>query len=322
MNFCPRREARTQHIVNAMDKLYSIFVQGDLKGFLQLSQTLLHILLILVLAWILLKLSQKAVIMLKTYLSARASNSLEEIKRVDTLSQVFHYITSVAISVVAGMVILSEMGISIAPILATAGVLGIAVGFGAQSLIKDYFTGFFLLLENQIRQGDVIEAGGKSGMVEEVTLRYVRMRDYDGNVHFVPNGNITTVTNMSRGFAYAVINIGVAYREDTDEVMEIMRQVGAEMREDTSMSRKILEPMDMAGVEKWDDSAVIIRCRFKVQPLEQSGVRREYLRRLKHAFDKHGIEIPFPHMTIYQGQDKDGSAPPLRIARHMEKQGS
>jgi len=305
-----------------MDKLYSIFVQGDLKGFLQLSQTLLHILLILVLAWILLKLSQKAVIMLKTYLSARASNSLEEIKRVDTLSQVFHYITSVAISVVAGMVILSEMGISIAPILATAGVLGIAVGFGAQSLIKDYFTGFFLLLENQIRQGDVIEAGGKSGMVEEVTLRYVRMRDYDGNVHFVPNGNITTVTNMSRGFAYAVINIGVAYREDTDEVMEIMRQVGAEMREDTSMSRKILEPMDMAGVEKWDDSAVIIRCRFKVQPLEQSGVRREYLRRLKHAFDKHGIEIPFPHMTIYQGQDKDGSAPPLRIARHMEKQGS
>ena len=305
-----------------MDKLYSIFVQGDLKGFLQLSQTLLHILLILVLAWILLKLSQKAVIMLKTYLSARASNSLEEIKRVDTLSQVFHYITSVAISVVAGMVILSEMGISIAPILATAGVLGIAVGFGAQSLIKDYFTGFFLLLENQIRQGDVIEAGGKSGMVEEVTLRYVRMRDYDGNVHFVPNGNITTVTNMSRGFAYAVINIGVAYREDTDEVMEIMRQVGADMREDTFMSRKILEPLDMAGVEKWDDSAVIIRCRFKVQPLEQSGVRREYLRRLKHAFDKHGIEIPFPHMTIYQGQDKDGSAPPLRIARHMEKQGS
>ena len=322
MNFCLRREARTQHIVNAMDKLYSIFVQGDLKGFLQLSQTLLHILLILVLAWILLKLSQKAVIMLKTYLSARASNSLEEIKRVDTLSQVFHYITSVAISVVAGMVILSEMGISIAPILATAGVLGIAVGFGAQSLIKDYFTGFFLLLENQIRQGDVIEAGGKSGMVEEVTLRYVRMRDYDGNVHFVPNGNITTVTNMSRGFAYAVINIGVAYREDTDEVMEIMRQVGADMREDTFMSRKILEPLDMAGVEKWDDSAVIIRCRFKVQPLEQSGVRREYLRRLKHAFDKHGIEIPFPHMTIYQGQDKDGSAPPLRIARHMEKQGS
>lgn len=296
----------------------SIFPPGweNLKEVLQVSKSVLHVVLILVLAWVLLKLSRKAVGMLNTYMRSRASNSPEDLKRADTISQVFHYTASVTISAVAGMVILSEMGISIAPILATAGVLGIAVGFGAQSLIKDYFNGFFLLLENQIRQGDVVDAGGKSGMVEEVNLRYVRMRDYSGNVHFVPNGTITTVTNMSREFAFAVIDAGVAYREDMDEVMDIMQRVGDSLHADESFGNKILEPMEMAGVDKWDDSAVVVRCRFKVIALEQWAVRREYLRRLKQAFDSHGIEIPYPHMTVYAGQAKDGGAPPFRIVRH------
>ncbi|MDP2963698.1 MAG: mechanosensitive ion channel family protein [Sulfurimicrobium sp.] len=287
----------------------------NMKELLQLSQSALHILLILVLAWMLLRLSGKAIRMLKEYLRSNADNNLEELKRIETLSRVFRYIASVVIYVVAGMVVLSELGISIAPILATAGVLGIAVGFGAQSLIKDYFNGFFLLLENQVRQGDVVEAGGKGGLVEEVTLRYIKMRDYDGHVHFIPNGIITTVTNMSRGFAFAVIDVGVAYREDTDQVMEVMRQVGNGMREDEVFGEKIVEPMEMAGVDRWDDSAVILRCRFKVQPLEQWGVRREYLRRLKQAFDREGIEIPYPHLTVYPGQARDGTAPPLHVVQ-------
>ncbi|MDO9190106.1 MAG: mechanosensitive ion channel family protein [Sulfurimicrobium sp.] len=287
----------------------------NMKELLQLSQSALHILLILVLAWMLLRLSGKAIRMLKEYLRSNADNNLEELKRIETLSRVFRYIASVVISVVAGMVVLSELGISIAPILATAGVLGIAVGFGAQSLIKDYFNGFFMLLENQVRQGDVVEAGGKGGLVEEVTLRYIKMRDYDGHVHFIPNGIITTVTNMSRGFAFAVIDVGVAYREDTDQVMEVMRQVGNGMREDEVFGEKIVEPMEMAGVDRWDDSAVILRCRFKVQPLEQWGVRREYLRRLKQAFDREGIEIPYPHLTVYPGQARDGTAPPLHVVQ-------
>jgi small conductance mechanosensitive channel len=304
-----------------MDTFSSLGVGGgfsNLTEVLRVSKSIFHILLILVLAWILLKLSRKAVGMLNTYLRSRASTSPEELKRADTISQVFRYIASVGISAVAGMVILSEMGISIAPILATAGVLGIAVGFGAQSLIKDYFNGFFLLLENQIRQGDVVDAGGKSGLVEEVTLRYVRMRDYEGNVHFVPNGIITTVTNMSREYAYSVINVGVAYREDMDEVMSIMQQVGDEMRADGTFGKKILEPLEMAGVDKWEDSAVVVRCRFKVIALEQWGVRREYLRRLKQAFDHRGIEIPYPHLTIYAGQGKDASAPPFHLIKHEE----
>lgn len=301
-----------------MDKLYSGFGLVNLKELLLLSQSALHILLILALAWALLRLSGKAIKMLKAYLRSHADNNLEDLKRIETLSRVFNYIASVVISVVTGMVVLSELGVSIAPILAAAGALGIAVGFGAQSLIKDYFNGFFLLLENQVRQGDVVEAGGKGGLVEEVTLRYIKMRDYDGHVHFIPNGIITTVTNMSRGFAYAVIDIGVAYREDLDEVMKLMRQVGVGMREDEAFGRKMVEPMEMAGVDRWDDSAVILRCRFKVQPLEQWGVRREYLRRLKQAFDRHGIEIPYPHLTVYAGQAKDGSAPPLHVVQHSD----
>lgn len=163
-----------------------------------------------------------------------------------------------------------------------------------------------------------MEAGGKGGLVEEVTLRYIKMRDYDGNVHFIPNGVITTVTNMSRGFAYSVIDVGVAYREDTDEVMNLMLQVGANLRKDEAIGPKIMEDMEMAGVDKWDNSAVVIRCRFKVLPLEQWGVRREFLRRLKQVFDQHRIEIPYPHMTIYPGQAKDGSAPPFNIASRNE----
>jgi len=282
---------------------------------LQIYQTALRITIILILAWVLLRLSKRSIRLLREYLTDRAGSDHEEIKRIDTLGRVFRYTTSVLIILVSGMVILSDLGISIGPILATAGVVGIAVGFGAQSLIKDYFNGFFILLENQVRQGDVIDAGGKSGLVEEVTLRYIRLRNYEGQVHYIPNGTITTVTNMSRDYSYSVIDVGVAYREDLDQVMAIMTQVGAEMRTDSPSADEILEDMEMAGVDQWADSAVIIRCRFKVKPLEQWGVRREYLRRLKQAFDREGVEIPYPHMTIYPGQSKDGTAPALRVVQ-------
>jgi small-conductance mechanosensitive channel len=215
----------------------------------------------------------------------------------------------VVVSLITGMLVLGELGVSVAPILGAAGVVGIALGFGAQSLVKDYFTGFFLLLENQIRIGDIVEAGGKAGVVEELTLRYLRLRDYDGNVHYIPNGTVSVVTNKSLGYAFAVIDAGVAYGEDVDRVMAVMRAVGEALRQDAGFAPKILEPLEIAGVDRWADSAVVIRCRFKVMPLEQWNVRREYLRRLKAAFDREGIEIPFPHLTVYAGQDKSGRAP-------------
>jgi len=213
------------------------------------------------------------------------------------------------------MMVLSEVGISLAPILGAAGVAGVAIGFGAQSLVKDFFSGFFILFEDQIRTGDVIRVAGHAGLVEEITLRHTRLRDYDGNVHYVPNGMIDSVVNMSRGYAQAVMDIGVAYREDTDEVYRVMRDTARQMRADETFGPRIIDDLEIAGVDQWGDSAVVIRCRFKVVALEQWSVRREYLRRLKKAFDAAGIEIPYPHLTIYAGQDKKGGAPAFNLRR-------
>jgi len=262
------------------------------------AATAMRILGIVVFAWIAVAVSQRSIRMLRTRLSSRLDDR-ESIKRAETLGRVFRYIATVVITLIAVMLVLAEIGVSVAPILGAAGVVGLAVGFGAQSLVKDYFTGFFLLLENQIRQGDIVRLGDHAGLVEDVTLRYVQLRDYDGNVHFVPNGTITTVVSMSRGFAQAVVDIGVAYGEDVDHVMDVMRQVGAEMRADPLHAPRILAELEIAGVERWDDSAVVIRARFRVAPLEQWTVKRDLLRRLKRAFDEQGIEIPFPQMKLW-----------------------
>lgn len=294
-----------------MDYLNTLQIYfGEWRGF---AMIVLRVALILAMAWLALSVSRKALVRIRMHMQQDASD-LERIKRLNTLEQVGRYVVAVLIILITAMLVLSEMGISIAPILAAAGVLGIAIGFGAQSLVKDYFIGLFLLLENQVRQGDVVDIAGKSGLVEEMTLRYIRLRDYEGNVHFVPNGTIDTVTNRSRTFAHAVIDVGVAYREDVDEVYAVMREVAAALRADPEMEEKILEDLDIAGVDQWGDSAVVIRCRFKVRPLEQWGVRRAYLYRLKKAFDAAGIEIPFPHLTLYAGQPKEGVAPPLPLA--------
>ncbi len=297
-----------------MENVLALFGLSDPVALWALTKTMLRILLIVVLAGILMKISSKLIIKLKMHLRERAIEDAEELKRIDTVGRVFRYIATIVIGIIAIVEILHQLGISIAPILAAAGVVGLAIGFGAQSLIKDYFNGFFILLENQIRQGDVVDAGGKAGLVEEVTLRYIRMREYSGNVHYVPNGSITTVTNMSRGFAQAVIDVGVAYRENVDEVIKVMKAVGEDLRTDDEYQFKILDHMEVAGVDQLGDSSVTIRCRFKVMPLEQWGVRREYLKRIKAAFDQHGIEIPYPHLTIYPGQLKDGTAPALNIS--------
>lgn len=226
-------------------------------------------------------------------------NSPEQRLRIKTLDRVFHYCANLLIFAIAFMLVLSALGISIAPILATAGVVGLAVGFGTQSLVKDYFTGLVLLIENQIRVGDYLELCGKFGVVEGLTLRYVRLRDYDGTVHFIPNGAITFVTSHSRQFAYAVFNIGVAYKEDLEQVFTLMRQTANELRQSPSFKDFILDDIEISGVDNWAESSITIRARMKTMALQQWAVRREYLLRLKQCFDVHGIEIPFPHRTVY-----------------------
>ena len=281
------------------------------------AASLTRIVGIILAAWLLIIVLQRAVRTLRERFASRIDDR-EAAKRAQTLGRVFRYLVAVVVSLVAGMLVLAELGVSVAPILGAAGVVGLAVGFGAQSLVKDYFTGFFLLLENQIRQGDVIKIGDHAGAVEEVTLRYVQLRDYDGNVHYVPNGTISTVINMTRGFSNAVMDIGVAYRENVDDVMEVMREVAAQMRDQPDFMGKIMADLEIAGVESWGDSAVVIRCRFRTLPLEQWGVKREYLRRLKAAFDAKGIEIPFPHLTVYAGQNREGQAPAFALRQLQE----
>lgn len=270
--------------------------------------TLARVTLIVVVAWVVVALLQRAIRAFRVRIAARLDDH-EAAKRAETLGRVFRYLVAVVVTLIAGTLVLGELGVSVAPILGAAGVVGLAVGFGAQTLVRDYFTGFFLLLENQIRQGDVVRLGEHAGLVEEMTLRYVQLRDYDGHVHVVPNGQITTVVNMSRGFAFAVVDVGVAYRESVDEVMAVMAEVGRELRAAPGFGERILDELEVAGVERWADSALVLRCRFKCRPLEQWNVRREFLRRLKLAFEARGIEIPYPHLTVYAGQDKAGRVP-------------
>ena len=231
---------------------------------------------------------------------AKRASGADELRRIDTVGNAFRYFASVVVVLVAGMLILDELGISIAPLLATAGVAGIAIAFGAQSLIKDYFTGFFLLLEDQIRVGDVVEIAGRGGLVEDLTLRYVRLRDLEGHVHYVPNGEIKLVTNRTRGHATPVVDVPISYAADADAVLQVMRETAEALRADPAWSARIAGEMEVIGVDRWADSSVMLRARFKVvPPIEQWNVKREYLRRLKKAFDERGIEIPFPQLTLH-----------------------
>jgi moderate conductance mechanosensitive channel len=275
---------------------------ADLPVWAKLLASLTNVFLILAASWLLLGFVRKLLRTLNARMAAHSSDT-EEQKRIETLMRVFRYIASVVIGAVTIMLVLSEFGISIAPILATAGVAGLAIGFGAQSLVKDYFTGFVMILENQIHVGDVVEVGGKSGKVEDITLRYVRMRDVEGAVHYVPNGVISTVTNRSRDYAYAVIQIGIGYAESIDRVVQVITSVGSALEQDPEFGEKILEPVEILGVENWADSSVTLRFRFKTKALEQWPVRREMLRRLKNEFDRQGIEIPFPSRTVYTRGD-------------------
>jgi small-conductance mechanosensitive channel len=243
----------------------------------------------------------------------KKERDIEFQKRADTLSSVIRYVLVIGILIVAAMTVMGELGIEIGPVLAAAGIVGLAVGFGAQNLVQDVISGFFILLEDQIRVGDVVQIADKGGVVERMTLRMVVLRDLAGNVHYVRNGQIQVVTNMTKEYSRYVFDIGVAYREDVDEVIEVVKEVDAELRNDPNFVNDILEPIEILGLDQFADSAVIIKARTKTKPIMQWAVGREFNRRLKKKFDEKNIEIPFPHMTVYMGQDKEGKSPPLHV---------
>ena len=240
-------------------------------------------------------------------------------QKTKTLVPIVRTSVNIAAGFIGGIVILDRVGVNTTPILAGAGIVGLAVGFGAQTLVKDLINGLFILFEESVRVGDYVDLGKNDGIVEAVGLRTVKLRDVNGNFHVVPNSSIDTITNMSKDFSRTVIDVGVAYREDVDQVMEILREIGEGMQKDPEHGKSILEPIEIFGLQKFDDSAVIVRARLTTKPLKQWGLKREFNLRLKRVFDERGIEIPFPHRTVYMGEPKEGPSAPLHVRLEESK---
>jgi small conductance mechanosensitive channel len=224
------------------------------------------------------------------------------LQRAHTLASLLGSVALVVIATVAGLTVLDNF-LDIGPLLASVGVLGLAVSFGAQSLVKDVITGTFMLLESQFSVGDIVRISDVSGQVERITLRTTTLRDLHGVVHIVPNGEITRVSNLTKSWSKAVLDIGVAYRENVDRVIELLGAIVEEFHQDEEWSGRVIEAPEVLGLA---DSAVIVRVSIKTLPQEQFGVSRELRRRIKNRFDEEGVEIPFPHMTFYWG---DGQMP-------------
>jgi small conductance mechanosensitive channel len=263
--------------------------------------TLFKITAIVVIALILTNLIRRA-INLFGYEIARNASDQDAVTRVNTLGRVFRYIASVTIYLIAFMLILSELKINIAPILGAAGIVGVALGFGAQSLVKDYVGGLFILIEDQIRQGDTIKVEGYEGTVEEITLRYVRLRDYDGFVHFIPNGQIRIVTNMGRDFSYATFDIAIGYEVNLDKAIKLMQEASEKLRKSLTYKTKVLSDIEISGVDRLNESHLVIKARIKTQAMEHSNIKREYLRLMKQAFQKAKIKPPYSQVVVHRSR--------------------
>jgi moderate conductance mechanosensitive channel len=298
-------------------RLLEAFSPDTRLAILKASGTIVLVLVLCVLAWEL--------------ASGAISRALAEVtvdgivrqpgSRAKTLLPLLRRAILVILVVFGGLVILAELGIEIAPLLAGAGVLGLAIGFGSQTLVRDVITGLFILIEDTIAVGDYVTVGGHSGVVEDLSIRTIKLRDVSGTLHTVPFGDVTTVENFTKEFSYAVMDIGVGYSEDTDVVSAVFAEIGAEIEADEAFKERILEPLEIMGVHELGDSAVVIRGRIKTRPMMQWGVRREFYRRIKKRFDALGIEIPFPHQTVYFGESKQAS-PALERYRAKVETGS
>lgn len=268
--------------------------------------TCLRLLLILLVGWLLMWMARFGLTRVEHRLvhQSRVAGEPpdEAAKRIETLIKLVRQAVRVVLMLTILLVILREMGVDVAPILASAGVVGLAVGFGAQNLVRDLIAGFFIIMENQARVGDVVIANGTGGLVERMNLRTIVLRDLGGVVHIFPNGNISTLSNMTRDWSAYLMDIGVAYKEDPDHVIEIMKRVAEELQADEDLGEHMLGPIEVFGVDKFGDSAVVIKARIRTKPIRQWDVGRNYLKRLKLAFDAEGVEIPFPHRTLYFGE--------------------
>jgi small-conductance mechanosensitive channel len=254
-------------------------------------------------------------LVINAYVDFRLDPTLGEppTARLITLLALARNAASITLAILTLMFVLSEIGLDIGPLIASAGVLGLAIGFGAQKLVQDIITGVFIQFENAMNVGDVVTVGGITGTVEKLTVRSVSLRDLAGTFHIIPFSSVDMVANFMREFAYYVCDMGVAYRENVDEVRDAMQDAFARLIEDPEMRMDVLDELEWFGLNAFGDSAVVLRARIKTRPGKQWGVGRAYNAILKEIFDDRGIEIPFPHQTIYFGEGKDGRTQALRL---------
>ncbi|MBN1633121.1 MAG: mechanosensitive ion channel family protein [Ignavibacteria bacterium] len=281
---------------------WSDFLNNSLDWLIQFFPKLIVLVILFI---VILKIFRFIIKKIRVFMISRADNSSDSIeseKRIKTLMGIISKTGTISLWIIFIMMLLNAVGIDIAPILAGAGIIGLAVGFGAQTLVKDVITGFFILLENQIRVGDVATINDVTGKVEEIQLRTIILRDFSGIVHIFENGQVNTLANITKEWSGAVVDIGVAYKEDTDNVTNVIREVADNLFNDENYKKKFIEPIEILGVDNFDDSAVVIRTRLKTIPHEQWTISREFRRRIKYAFDDKGIEIPFPHTSLYWGE--------------------
>jgi small conductance mechanosensitive channel len=282
----------------APHRIYQWFVKSGPK-------ILATLLLMGLLLWLLRVLGHRIV---RAVTSRSGPGSVEEReKRSETLVGVFNNGTTVTIVILGTLMLLQASGINVTVLLGGAAVVGVAVAFGAQNLTRDYFSGFVMLVENQYGVNDIVKIAGVAGLVERITLRMTVLRDLEGAVHFIPHGQVTTVSNLTHGWSRALFDIGVAYKEDADQVMKVLTDLGKELRQDPYYGDLILDDPEMLGVDAFGDSAVVIKFFIKTRPQRQFVVKREMLRRIKRKFDELGIEIPFPHRTVYHRSDGNSS---------------
>ncbi len=286
-----------------MDTLLKMFEEIKWEAIIAAS---LRIVAVFIIVYIVLKVINSALERLEVRLVQRGKATgeppTEVQKRAETLIKLLRQGVFIAIWILAILVLLRELGFEIAPILAGAGILGLAVGFGAQNLVRDVISGFFMIMEDQVRVGDVAIINGTGGLVEKINFRTIVLRDLTGTLHVFPNGTINTLSNMTSAWSAYVFDLGVAYKEDTDNVVEVISRVGRELKDDHYFGLLMIDNLEVFGVDKFADSAVIIKGRIKTKPIKQWEVGREFMRRVKKAFDENGIEIPFPHRSIYFGE--------------------
>ena len=280
----------------------------------------LRIAIIAILAYLVVRLIAASARRLEEELGRQETpDMVERLKRARTLSRLVQNALTATIVVIAALMMLRELRVDITPILTSAGILGLAVGFGAQTLVKDLIGGFFLTFENQVRVGDVATINGTGGLVEAINLRTIVLRDVTGAVHVFPNGSIERLSNLTKDFSYYVIDVSVANNKDPDEVAEVLRRIGQEMQADPRYGPSILEPLEIMGVDSFEDSAMTLKSRIKTLPLKQWEIGREMRRRIKKTFAARGIDIPFRHVNLYFGEaskpfqvEQVGSRPPSR----------